>query len=90
MAPSTQKTRSSKSSDPRSWLERLWASLAVRGSVDAGRPGAVVPLYARDAIEANHEALARDGVVARSAEVDVLMAAETQSGSGSSFVPRGH
>lgn len=43
MAPSTWKVSSSKSSEPRAWLERLWASLAMRGSGDAGRPGAVAP-----------------------------------------------
>ncbi len=43
MTQSTRKTSSSKSPDPRSWLERLWASLAMRGSADAGQPGAVVP-----------------------------------------------
>jgi Malonyl-CoA decarboxylase N-terminal domain/Malonate decarboxylase, alpha subunit, transporter/Malonyl-CoA decarboxylase C-terminal domain len=43
MTRSTRKTSSSKSADPRSWLERLWASLAMRGSADAGRPGAAAP-----------------------------------------------
>jgi malonyl-CoA decarboxylase len=43
VASSTRKTGPSKSSNPRSWLERLWASLPIRGSADAERPGAVVP-----------------------------------------------
>jgi malonyl-CoA decarboxylase len=43
MMPSTSRTASLKSSDPHSWLERLWASLALRGSADAGQPGIVVP-----------------------------------------------
>jgi malonate decarboxylase alpha subunit len=47
MAPSTRETSSLKSPDPCSWLERLWASLAMRGSADVGRPGDVVPPLAR-------------------------------------------
>src|ERR1700716_1500169 len=47
MAPSTRETSSLKSPDPCSWLERLWASLAMRGRADVGRPGDGVPPLAR-------------------------------------------
>ena len=43
MTPLPQKTGSAKSSNPRNWLERLWASLPIRGSGNAGRSGPVVP-----------------------------------------------
>jgi malonyl-CoA decarboxylase len=43
MASSIQKTGSLKSSDSRSWLERLWASRAMRGTNDTEKPGAMVP-----------------------------------------------
>jgi malonyl-CoA decarboxylase len=42
MSPSTLKPRPSKSGDPRSWVERLWASLSLRSSAEADRPGPVV------------------------------------------------
>ncbi|GGF04832.1 decarboxylase [Aliidongia dinghuensis] len=43
MAPTALKTRSSKSSDPRSWVERLWASLSLRSSTEVDRTGPLVP-----------------------------------------------
>ncbi|HLZ65731.1 MAG TPA: malonyl-CoA decarboxylase [Aliidongia sp.] len=43
MTLSPRKARSAKPSDPRSWLERLWASLALRGGTDTTQPGALVP-----------------------------------------------
>jgi malonyl-CoA decarboxylase len=42
MASTTLKTRPAKS-DPRSWVERLWASLSLRSGVEAGRAGPAVP-----------------------------------------------
>jgi malonyl-CoA decarboxylase len=47
MSPSPRKTKPSKPADPRSWLERLWASLALRGSAEIVPTGVVVPLLDR-------------------------------------------
>jgi malonyl-CoA decarboxylase len=42
MAPSTLKTKPVKS-DPRSWVERLWASLSLRSATEAGRTIPILP-----------------------------------------------
>jgi malonyl-CoA decarboxylase len=44
MIASTEKTRPSRLADPRSWLDRLWASLATRGGADTGVSATTPPL----------------------------------------------
>jgi malonyl-CoA decarboxylase len=43
MSPSNRKSGAAKSADPRRWLDRLWASLALRAGGSAALSGAVVP-----------------------------------------------